>query len=131
MQSWKWESCHRYTIDSDTAQSIITNEPPALILVAVYFVIRMVENAEAALEREFDRSENLLLNVMPTSIALRLKEKPNAIIADHCKKPEIAVLVKMKNAGSNICRLVSTLQHETQPGENGHDFLSRTPRCLC
>ena len=60
----------------------------ALIFVAVYFVIRMVENAEAALEREFDRSENLLLNVMPTSIALRLKEKPNAIIADHCKKPE-------------------------------------------
>jgi hypothetical protein len=32
----------------------------------------MLENAEAALEREFDRSEGLLLNLMPTSIASRL-----------------------------------------------------------
>ncbi|MFL6816975.1 MAG: adenylate/guanylate cyclase domain-containing protein [Bradyrhizobium sp.] len=54
-----------------------------LILTAVYFSIRMVENAEAALEREFDRTENLLLNLMPTSIALRLKRNPNEIIADH------------------------------------------------
>jgi adenylate cyclase len=61
----------------------------ALIFVAVYFVIRMVENAEAALEREFDRSENLLLNLMPTSIALRLKENPNAIIADHFEEVTI------------------------------------------
>jgi adenylate cyclase len=43
----------------------------------------MVENAEAALEREFDRSENLLVNLMPTSIALRLKNNPSEIIADH------------------------------------------------
>ena len=55
----------------------------ALIFVAVYFAIRMAESAEAALEREFDRSENLLLNLMPNSIALRLKNNPNEIIADH------------------------------------------------
>jgi adenylate cyclase len=43
----------------------------------------MLENAEAALERELDRSEGLLLNLMPTSIASRLKNDPNEIIADH------------------------------------------------
>jgi adenylate cyclase len=43
----------------------------------------MLENAEAALEREFDRSEGLLLNLMPTSIASRLKNDPSEIIADH------------------------------------------------
>jgi adenylate cyclase len=55
----------------------------ALIFMAVYFAIRMLENAEAALEREFDRSEGLLLNLMPTSIASRLKNNPSEIIADH------------------------------------------------
>jgi adenylate cyclase len=55
----------------------------ALIFMAVYFAIRMLENAEAALEREFDRSEGLLLNLMPTSIASRLKSDPGEIIADH------------------------------------------------
>jgi adenylate cyclase len=60
-----------------------------LIFVAVYFSIRMVENAEAALEREFDRTENLLLNLMPTSIALRLKKNPSEIIADHFEEVTI------------------------------------------
>ena len=55
----------------------------ALIFMAVYFAIRMLENAEAALEREFDRSEGLLINLMPTSIASRLKNNPSEIIADH------------------------------------------------
>ena len=55
----------------------------ALIFVAVYFAIRMAENAEAALEREFARSENLLLNLMPHSVAMRLKNNPNEIIADY------------------------------------------------
>ena len=55
----------------------------AIIFLAVYFAIGMVENAEVALERELIRSENLLLNLMPTSIALRLKTNPSEIIADH------------------------------------------------
>ena len=55
----------------------------ALIFVAVYFAIRMAESAEDALEHEFNRSENLLLNLMPNSIALRLKNYPSEIIADH------------------------------------------------
>jgi class 3 adenylate cyclase len=61
----------------------VTSAIMALIFVAVYFAIRMAEEAEAALEREFDRSENLLLNLMPTSIAMRLKNSPNEVIADH------------------------------------------------
>ena len=48
----------------------------------VYLALRMAEAAESELEREYDRSENLLLNLMPTSIAARLKEHPDEIIAD-------------------------------------------------
>jgi class 3 adenylate cyclase len=55
----------------------------AIIFVTVYFAIRKVETAETALERELIRSENLLLNLMPNSIALRLKNDPSEIIADH------------------------------------------------
>jgi len=61
----------------------------ALIFVAVYLAIRMAENAEDALEREFNRSENLLLNLMPNSIALRLKHDPSEIIADHFQEVTI------------------------------------------
>lgn len=64
-------------------KSACTGASMALIFVAVYFTIRVADSAEAALEREFDRSEGLLLNLMPTSIALRLKNNPSEIIADH------------------------------------------------
>ena len=64
-------------------KSAVTSAIMTLIFVAVFSAIRMAEDAESALEREFARSENLLLNLMPTSIALRLKNSPNEIIADH------------------------------------------------
>lgn len=55
----------------------------ALVFGAIYYALRLGEDAEAALEREYARSETLLLNLMPRSIAERLKNKPNEIIADH------------------------------------------------
>ena len=55
----------------------------------VYLALRMAEAAESELEREYDRSENLLLNLMPSSIAARLKQNPDAIIADHFEEVTI------------------------------------------
>lgn len=42
----------------------------------------LIEVQKAQIEREFDRSERLLENILPTSIAERLKREPNKIIAD-------------------------------------------------
>ena len=48
----------------------------------VYLAMHMAEQAEAALESEYARSEGLLHSIMPDKIAARLKREPQAIIAD-------------------------------------------------
>ena len=47
----------------------------------VYLAMHMAEQAEAALESEYARSEALLRSIMPDKIAARLKWEPQAIIA--------------------------------------------------
>lgn len=57
----------------------------AVMMMVFFFValaLRQVEVAEQALTVEYRRSENLLQNLMPDSIARRLKQQPDAIIAD-------------------------------------------------
>lgn len=49
----------------------------------ILYALLIASRAEAALEREYARSEHLLENLMPASIAARLKENPEEIIADH------------------------------------------------
>ncbi len=65
-----------------------------IIFLAVYFTVRhalaVAENAENELQKERDRSEMLLQNILPDTIALRLKSDPDAIIAD--RHPDVAVL---------------------------------------
>lgn len=48
----------------------------------VYLAMHMAEQAEAALESEYARSETLLHSIMPDKIAARLKREPDAVIAD-------------------------------------------------
>lgn len=55
----------------------------SMVFLFVFLVLRQVEEAEASLTVEYDRSEGLLHNLMPDSIARRLKDEPEAIIADH------------------------------------------------
>ncbi|WP_292171716.1 adenylate/guanylate cyclase domain-containing protein [Mesorhizobium sp.] len=54
-----------------------------LIFYSIYYALSVGDRAEAALASEYERSENLLENLMPKSIAARLKENPEEIIADH------------------------------------------------
>lgn len=54
----------------------------ATLFIIAYFYQTGVERAEAALEREYQRSEGLLLNILPEEIAARLKEKESQSIAD-------------------------------------------------
>jgi adenylate cyclase len=54
----------------------------AMILATVFYSLRETERAEGAMEKEYDRSESLLQNILPGSIAARLKNPSTGIIAD-------------------------------------------------
>lgn len=57
-----------------------------MVILAIYFIVRhsvvVAENALNALQKEQDRSEFLLRNILPESVALRLKSEPDTLIAD-------------------------------------------------
>jgi adenylate cyclase len=48
----------------------------------MFYAVRQLNRAEDAAEREHQRSERLLLNILPGKVAARLKEQPEAVIAD-------------------------------------------------
>ena len=52
-----------------------------MAVAAVWYALRETERAEAAMELEYERSESLLANILPATIASRLKTSA-AIIAD-------------------------------------------------
>ena len=53
-----------------------------MVVVTVWFALRDRARAEAALESEHERSEALLANMLPASIAGRLKDPEQGVIAD-------------------------------------------------
>jgi adenylate cyclase len=56
----------------------------------IFYAVRQMERAEATAEYEQSRSEALLLNILPPSVAERLKSNTGAEIAD--AYPEVSVL---------------------------------------
>lgn len=48
----------------------------------VWYGLRQIASAEAALEQEYQRSEALLANILPGAVAQRLKDRPGSVIAD-------------------------------------------------
>jgi len=53
-----------------------------LVVATVWYALREVARAESAMETEYQRSESLLANILPASIADRLKNPAHNIIAD-------------------------------------------------
>lgn len=53
-----------------------------MIFATVYYAMREVSRAEAAMEVEYGRSEALLANILPATIAARLKDPAHGVIAD-------------------------------------------------
>ena len=53
-----------------------------MLFTTTYMAFSAVEKSEVALEREYARSELLLQNLLPKSIAVRLKDHPDDVIAD-------------------------------------------------
>ena len=56
----------------------------------IFYAVRQMERAEAAAEREHQRSEGLLVNILPPRVAERLKDRPQSEIAD--AYPEASIL---------------------------------------
>ena len=53
-----------------------------LVVATVWYALRETARAERAMETEYQRSETLLANILPASIAERLKNPTHGIIAD-------------------------------------------------
>jgi adenylate cyclase len=60
-----------------------------VLLLIVYYALREAARAEAAAEREYERSERLLTNILPSPIAARLKSESNVVIADRYDEASI------------------------------------------
>jgi adenylate cyclase len=53
-----------------------------MVVTTVWYSVREIVRAEAAMELEYERSEALLANILPASVAERLKDPARNIIAD-------------------------------------------------
>lgn len=53
-----------------------------MILATLWYTLRETERAELAMEAEYERSERLLANILPETIADRLKDPARSVIAD-------------------------------------------------
>ncbi|OBG27235.1 adenylate/guanylate cyclase domain-containing protein [Mycobacterium sp. 852002-51057_SCH5723018] len=61
-----------------------------MVVVTVWFALRDTARAEAVMEAQYERSETLLANMLPASVAERLKDPDRSVIAD--KYDEASVL---------------------------------------
>lgn len=53
-----------------------------MVVATVWYTLRETARAETAMEAEYERSEALLTNILPASIAERLKDPARTVIAD-------------------------------------------------
>lgn len=60
-----------------------------VLMVIVFYALREAARAEAAAQREYERSETLLVNILPATIAARLKSRAEAVIADKYEEASI------------------------------------------
>ncbi|PRI14054.1 adenylate/guanylate cyclase domain-containing protein [Mycobacterium shigaense] len=68
---------------------ITTAAACAMVVVTVWFALRDTERAEAVMEAEYARSEALLANMLPASVADRLKEPERDVIADRYEEASV------------------------------------------
>ncbi|EHB44978.1 adenylate/guanylate cyclase [Mycolicibacterium rhodesiae JS60] len=66
----------------NTGFVITTVTTCVMVFATVWYALREVSRAEAAMEFEYLRSEALLANILPASIAARLKDPARGVIAD-------------------------------------------------
>ncbi|OBK76914.1 adenylate cyclase [Mycobacterium sp. 1274761.0] len=69
-----------WTMTVGFASSVIGSA--VMVMATVWYALREIDRAEKAMEAEYQRSEALLANILPASIARRLKDPSRTIIAD-------------------------------------------------
>jgi adenylate cyclase len=62
----------------------------ALLYGIIFYSVRQFSRAEERAEREYERSERLLINILPTRVAERLKDSADSLIAD--SYPEASIM---------------------------------------
>jgi adenylate cyclase len=60
-----------------------------VLFTVMFYAVRQLNRAEDAAEREHQRSERLLVNILPEKVAARLKERPDEVIADSFSEASI------------------------------------------
>ncbi len=53
-----------------------------MIVATIWYTLREIDRADEAMEAEYARSEQLLANILPATIAARLKDPSRTVIAD-------------------------------------------------
>ncbi|HET9876025.1 MAG TPA: adenylate/guanylate cyclase domain-containing protein [Mycobacterium sp.] len=61
---------------------LVTVSACFMVVATIWYALREITRAEAAMEAEYERSESLLTNILPASIAERLKNPALETIAD-------------------------------------------------
>lgn len=77
-----------WTLTVGFVSSVVSSA--VMIVATIWYMLREIERAEAAMEAEHERSERLLANILPTTIAERLKDPTRTVIAD--KYDEASIL---------------------------------------
>jgi adenylate cyclase len=67
---------------TSTGFVITTVSSVVMVIVTLWFALRETARAEAVMEAQYERSETLLENMLPASVAERLKEPDRNVIAD-------------------------------------------------
>ena len=69
-----------WTLTAGFVSSVVSSA--VMVVATIWYTLREIERAEAAMESEYERSERLLANILPTTIAQRLKDPSRSVIAD-------------------------------------------------
>ncbi len=69
-----------WTLTAGFISAVVSSS--VMLVLTIWYTLREIDRAEGAMEAEYERSERLLANILPASIAERLKEPTRTVIAD-------------------------------------------------
>lgn len=68
---------------TDAGFAVTTISASVVVMATIWYALNEIERAKEAIELEYERAESLLTNILPASVAARLKDLATKIIADN------------------------------------------------
>lgn len=68
---------------TDAGFAVTTISASVVVMATIWYALNEIERAKEAIELEYERAESLLTNILPASVAARLKDPATKIIADN------------------------------------------------